>query len=269
MHPRPVTFALVAALLCAGLLAPLGASAQTGQEPAEPIEVTGNVFNKNGNKVGTFSGALTAVNFGVNRDNQLLTSGVIEGVVDYTAEGKEDLPVPATEFSRVVTTGSGTATGAGEVSAAATCQILDLDIGRIRLDLLGLVIDLAPVHLDITAVTGSGNLLGNLLCALVRLLDSGAGARPTCTIEISAPRVGNPGRRRVRGRRGEARPVPGGPAWAAMARSRVLAGDQDQVIRCTAASRCRADSGRSGPSRPSSGRPPRRRPGPYSGCGGR
>jgi hypothetical protein len=58
---------------------------------------------------------------------------------------------------------------------APTCQILNLDIGPIHLDLLGLVVDLAPVQLDITAQTGPGNLLGNLLCALAGLLDPGPG----------------------------------------------------------------------------------------------
>jgi hypothetical protein len=52
-----------------------------------------------------------------------------------------------------------------------TCQILNLDIGAIHLNLLGLVVDLAPIHLDITAESGPGNLLGNLLCALVNLLN--------------------------------------------------------------------------------------------------
>lgn len=52
-----------------------------------------------------------------------------------------------------------------------SCKILDLDIGRIHLDLLGLVVDLAPIHLDVTAVPGAGNLLGNLLCAVAGLLD--------------------------------------------------------------------------------------------------
>ena len=51
------------------------------------------------------------------------------------------------------------------------CRILDLDIGRIHLDLLGLVVDIAPIHIDITAVPGAGNLLGNLLCAVAGLLD--------------------------------------------------------------------------------------------------
>ena len=52
------------------------------------------------------------------------------------------------------------------------CEILDLDIGRIHLDLLGLVVNIEPIHINVTAVPGAGNLLGNLLCALVGLLDN-------------------------------------------------------------------------------------------------
>lgn len=51
------------------------------------------------------------------------------------------------------------------------CDVLNLDLGPLHLDVLGLVVDLAPVVLDITAVPGPGNLLGNLLCAVVSLLD--------------------------------------------------------------------------------------------------
>jgi hypothetical protein len=40
-----------------------------------------------------------------------------------------------------------------------------------RLDLLRLEVDLSRIVLEITAVQGPGNLLGNLLCALVGLLD--------------------------------------------------------------------------------------------------
>jgi hypothetical protein len=54
-----------------------------------------------------------------------------------------------------------------------TCPILILDIGAIHLDLLGLTVDLAPVHLNISAESGSGNLLGNLLCAVANLLNGG------------------------------------------------------------------------------------------------
>ena len=57
----------------------------------------------------------------------------------------------------------------------ATCDILNLVLGPLHLDLLGLVVDLNQVVLDITAQSGAGNLLGNLLCAIVGLLDSPSG----------------------------------------------------------------------------------------------
>ena len=56
-------------------------------------------------------------------------------------------------------------------AAGGSCQILDLTLGPLHLDLLGLVVDLNQVHLNITAQQGPGNLLGNLLCAVAHLLD--------------------------------------------------------------------------------------------------
>lgn len=58
-------------------------------------------------------------------------------------------------------------------SSTGSCNILTLDIGAIHLDLLGLVVDLAPIHLNITAQSGAGNLLGNLLCSVANLLNNG------------------------------------------------------------------------------------------------
>jgi len=55
-----------------------------------------------------------------------------------------------------------------------SCQILHLELGPLDLDLLGLRIHLDRVVLDITAQSGPGNLLGNLLCAIAGLLDSNA-----------------------------------------------------------------------------------------------
>ena len=72
---------------------------------------------------------------------------------------------------------SGTITGTGipaggmpfstpiqDLAASNGCTILTLDLDPLHLDLLGLVVDLAPVNLDVTAVPGAGNLLGSLLC---------------------------------------------------------------------------------------------------------
>jgi hypothetical protein len=53
----------------------------------------------------------------------------------------------------------------------ATCPILHLELGPLDLDLLGLQVHLDRVVLDVTAVPGPGNLLGNLLCAIAGLLD--------------------------------------------------------------------------------------------------
>jgi hypothetical protein len=64
--------------------------------------------------------------------------------------------------------GSSTAT---TTAAAASCPILHLVLGPLDLDLLGLQIHLNRVVLDITAQSGPGNLLGNLLCAVAGLLD--------------------------------------------------------------------------------------------------
>ena len=64
----------------------------------------------------------------------------------------------------------------GDVSALAACPILHLVLGPLDLNLLGLTVHLNTVVLDITAISGPGNLLGNLLCAIAGLLDGGLNA---------------------------------------------------------------------------------------------
>jgi hypothetical protein len=53
-----------------------------------------------------------------------------------------------------------------------TCPILDLMIGEIHLDLLGLNVDTSEICVAITAHEGGG-LLGDLLCAVANLLSNG------------------------------------------------------------------------------------------------
>lgn len=50
-------------------------------------------------------------------------------------------------------------------AAAATCPVLDLTLGPLDLNLLGLVVDLNKVHLTITATQGGGTL-GDTFCSL-------------------------------------------------------------------------------------------------------
>jgi hypothetical protein len=64
-------------------------------------------------------------------------------------------------------------------SEAGECDILNLSLGPVDLNLLGLEVvlddcDGGPVLVDITALSGPGKLLGNLLCGLSHLLDGNA-----------------------------------------------------------------------------------------------
>lgn len=60
-------------------------------------------------------------------------------------------------------------------AAGASCPVLHLVLGPLNLNLLGLNVSLNQVVLDITAIPGAGNLLGNLLCDVAGLLN-GTGA---------------------------------------------------------------------------------------------
>jgi hypothetical protein len=107
---------------------------------------------------GSFTGDLTLERF-ASEGGQLIAIGTLSGeLVDAAgvATTLEDEP-----FSAPVSV------------AQATCDILELTLGPLDLDLLGLVISLDTVHLEIDAEPGPGNLLGNLLCGIAGLLDSG------------------------------------------------------------------------------------------------
>jgi hypothetical protein len=54
---------------------------------------------------------------------------------------------------------------AAQAPATPTCAILDLVLGPLHLDLLGLIVDLNQVHLTITA-NPAGGILGRLLCGV-------------------------------------------------------------------------------------------------------
>jgi hypothetical protein len=90
------------------------------------------------------------------------------------------LTVTSFQVVNGVLTAVGTVTGGGVsipfqvpvTGTRGTCEILSLTLGPLHLDLLGLVVDLNQVVLNITAQSGSGQLLGNLLCAVSHLLDN-------------------------------------------------------------------------------------------------
>ena len=89
---------------------------------------------------------------------------------------------PVTGLTRTITSdASSVVTNAA--GAGGGCQVLDLVLGPLHLDLLGLNVDLNQVHLNITAQPGPGNLLGNLLCSVSHLLDNTGGGGQSGAIQ--------------------------------------------------------------------------------------
>ncbi|WP_446217334.1 hypothetical protein [Micromonospora sp. IBHARD004] len=141
--------------------APVTQQAPTVAPAASTVStpVTGSFTDALGG-AGTFAGTFTPTRF-VNQNGQLAAVGTLTGTL---------------------TNSAGTSLGAVTqqvtvpVQVSGTCDILNLDLGPLDLNLLGLQVHLDEVVLDITAQQGPGNLLGNLLCAVAGLLDNTGGA---------------------------------------------------------------------------------------------
>ena len=142
---------LIGALLLAFVL-PGAVAAQPPTSSPVTVPVTGTPVGG-----GTVVGDFEITRF-VARDGGIVALGTFEGTV--------------TNAAGVATTG--TQALALPVAITGTCAILDLTLGPLDLNLLGLVVHLDQIVLTIDAQSGPGNLLGNLLCAVVGLLD-GAG----------------------------------------------------------------------------------------------
>jgi len=106
------------------------------------------------------------------KHGDLVVKGIVQGVIRDASGGTStftamrSLPIRSVDGQPL-----GRSAAASAVSGRATCDILHLVLGPLDLDLLGLQVHLNRVVLDIVAVTGAGNLLGNLLCAITGLLD--------------------------------------------------------------------------------------------------
>jgi len=101
------------------------------------------------------------------------------------------LPVHITSTTLNAVTGAVTAVGTignqaftllGQLNltqaAGSTTPILDLHLNSIHLNLLGLKVDTSDICLSISATSGQGQLLGNLLTGVANLLNNG-GTLPT------------------------------------------------------------------------------------------
>lgn len=137
-----------------------------GKSDLGKISSTVKGKTENGDRV---SGSFTPIKV-VQRDGTMYVKGFLRGVIDDEGantrfSGMQTIPIKKINGTSL--------TSSRAASSAAACDVLNLVLGPLDLDLLGLQISLNRVVLDIVAVAGAGNLLGNLLCAVVGLLDGG------------------------------------------------------------------------------------------------
>jgi hypothetical protein len=136
--------------------------------PALTVPVTGSFTDTSGGQ-GVFAGTFTPTKFAASH-HKVLAIGTLTGTLTDSA-GTALGTVSKTVSTPLV---APTSTQASPAALPAVgCQILDLRLQPLDLNLLGLTVHLDTVHINITAVPGPGNLLGNLLCAVAGLLDGG------------------------------------------------------------------------------------------------
>lgn len=163
--------ALVASPASAALTTQTGTTTRAAADPAVGTltsDVTGSFTDATG-ALGTVTGTFVPSDFQAVGDQILATGTLTATLTDAAGSVVGTDTVPAT-----LPLVSATSDQSGAVNAAAiSCQVLDLVLGPLDLNLLGLVVHLDRVHLNITAVPGAGDLLGNLLCAVANLLNGG------------------------------------------------------------------------------------------------
>jgi hypothetical protein len=158
---RLLSFALALGLLSTAFAAPAASAAPAN--PLTNIPVTGTVQNG-----GTFVGNLNITSFAA-RSGQLVANGTLSGTLKDA--GGNTL---GTVTNQAVTL---------PVAASGSCQVLNLTLGPLDLNLLGLMVHLNQVVLDITAQQAPGNLLGNLLCIVANLLNNSS-ASPNAIAQL-------------------------------------------------------------------------------------
>jgi hypothetical protein len=161
---------VLTAVFAALLIVPVAASAQSAPAPVpvssfSHVPVSGTAANGK-----AFTGHFNVTQF-VTRHGKSYALGTLTGKLGNRTVSRPNVAIPVSSGSATSTTGLSKDKVA---SPAATCPILHLDLGPLNLNLLGLTVHLNQVVLDINAVSGPGNLLGNLLCSVANLLNQAA-----------------------------------------------------------------------------------------------
>jgi len=155
-------------MVAAALVAVMSFTAPASAQAAQPSNAALSFPITTTAPQGVFNGTLRITSFGV-QNNALVASGIVTGTL-VSGSGVAQSVAKAVNIPVVTSAGKGVAAKA-TTAAAASCDILHLELGPVDLDLLGLVLHLDRIVLDLSAAPGAGNLLGNLLCSVTNLLN--------------------------------------------------------------------------------------------------
>jgi hypothetical protein len=145
------------------------AAAQTSGTPfTKSIAMTGKA--KNGKK---FTGTYTIDRFTRSGGKQYAV-GTLKGRLKGRRVKREDVRIPVALERHA-------AAGASQLPnpTAGACQILDLVLQPIDLNLLGLRVATSRIEVLVESIPGAGNLVGNLLCGITGILDPQAATPAT------------------------------------------------------------------------------------------
>jgi hypothetical protein len=122
---------------------------------------------------GKFAGVFVPTRFVSTAAGKVLARGIVTGTVTKTGQAAEGVSQAVTMPVQSARTGTSTSSAISNSAVPViSCSVLNLVLGPLHLDLLGLVVDLNRVVLNITAVP-AGGLLGQLLCSVANLLSGG------------------------------------------------------------------------------------------------
>jgi hypothetical protein len=177
---RKITVLVVIAMLALPFAMMAQTTNPTTVAPALTVPISGTT-DGGGKVTGTFQIQKFVLDQANNRVN-----AVGNLVAEVTRHGSTQTVVAIGTAIPVLTpaAAAGTSGAAAPNAAAAVCNILNLTLGPLDLNLLGLQVHLNQVVLNITAQPGAGNLLGNLLCDIANLLNPG-GALSTLVADLN------------------------------------------------------------------------------------
>jgi hypothetical protein len=111
--------------------------------------------------------------------DQLVAQGIVRGKIQRPGPDRKFvkrgviIPVKSVNGASAAPSGARADAAFPPAPGAGACNVINLVLGPLDLNVLGLQVHLNEVVLNIVAQSGAGQLLGNLLCGVAGLLDPG------------------------------------------------------------------------------------------------